>query len=333
MYYTSKQLFSSDVCLHMQAFLLYFDLHQNNKKAFHKLCTHEKDFFFSFLETIKGEGLSIDIYSNQEAYEYLFSCIIVAYKEQIVDFGNVEISKLIPVKHRDLIKDVTFYLYYYRMWINIIDQNQGKYINVISRCINKRLDEIKGKGLTSSEYEIREKICYSIFFYIYYKMRESFEEIGKDYIVFHTKNFSFVATTLTFCHILYRHYFPSLNYDSDATLNYDDLFGDSIYMLEEIKCIVMSYFEHADDIVLKNKVGHLLFEKNNEKYIMWLKYKKMSALFNNEGFEIMTFYRCSSGKNLSLFNGTKGIPLINGWLGCMENSESWESSYYLKKNV
>lgn len=332
MHYTSKQLCSSDVCLHMQAFLFYFDMYQNNKKAFHKLCCYEKDFFFSFLETFKGEGVSIDIYNDQEAYEYLFSNIIIAYKEQIVDFGNAELSELLPVKHRDLSKDVPFFLYYYRIWLNIIDHNQGKFVHIISKCIKKRLEEIKGKGLASSEYAIREKICYSMFFYIYYKLREYFEQVGKDYIVFNSKNDFFRATALTFCHILSRHYIPSLNFDSGATLNYDDLFEDSKDLLEDIKCLVLSYFEHVDNIVLNNKVGHLLFEKNNEKYIMWLVKKKISTLPYNEGFEIKTFYRCSCEKNLALFNGTKVIPLINGWYGCMENSESRGTCEQSKNN-
>lgn len=320
MYYTSEQLSSYDVFQHHNAYLTYLYLYRHKKDAFHTLCPHEKDFFFSKIEASLGNAELLDLYKEQEAYEYIFYSIIVTYKDYVLDFWSTEKNHLPQYPHRDTNKDVPFFIYYYRIWINQIDLRKGKYLLEISNCISKRIKEIQNQRLTQEEYDNIEKKCYLMFFCVYYKAKMYFEELGNNHVHFTCKEFHFIATTLTFCHILSRHYFPRFNDETKVSFNHNHLFDDSKYLLSNIQKLVLSYFEHTDKIQLNGSVGRLLFRKENENYIMWVKKrKKMCQLSNSEGYEISTFFRCdcNNTKYLAFYEDTKEIKLADGWLACI----------------
>lgn len=322
MFYTSKQLSSSDVCLQNNAYLEYLYLYRHKKSTFHSLCPHEKDYFFSRIEASIGDSKILNLYSEEEAYEYIFYSIIVAYKQGVLCFEDKSVCQIHNNIHRKLNEDISFFNFFYRFWVNRVDTGKGKYMQEISSCIAKKIDEIQSKRYSEEEYVIREKQCYIMFFFVYYKAKLYFEELGNKCIVFTANEFTFVATALTYCHILSRHYFPLFNGSSDATFNEDVLFDDCKDMLENIKELIISHMKLVQNIKFNKNTARLLFKKKGQNYIMWLKRKRMSILSNNEGIEVCTFFRFDDRNNkyLDFLKNTKDVKLVDDWYGCVENN-------------
>ena len=320
MYYTSEQLLStSNSILHINAFIVYLNVFLKNKKAFDKLKPHEKHFLFSWLETITYRGNLLDLYKLPEAHEYLFYNIIVIYKKGVIELlnGSNNGSPIGMPKEKRII--VEFYKTYYHQWVKQVNSNKGWYFPILTKEIKRKLEETKGLKLNPVKFTNRATIYYSCFFFIYYKAKLFFEEQGTDHFIFELGGYRFVANVFTFCHILSRHYIPTMNEELDVSFNGTALFDDCNNIIPSIKNLLVSYFEKTSKFNMKKNNGYILFKNKDDKYIMRIKCRKMSCLSNGIGYEIRTFFKCEKDAELSLFSNTTDISLNNNWICCIDS--------------
>ena len=67
--------------------------------------------------------------------------------------------------------------------------------------------------------------------------------------------------------------------------------------------------QYAKEKVITTDTEYLLFIVDNEKYILWVKYGKISSLGNQTGMEIRSFYHCEEQRDTEKFNGKTVIMI------------------------
>ena len=68
-----------------------------------------------------------------------------------------------------------------------------------------------------------------------------------------------------------------------------------------LRKLIIIYFSYFNGLSVN--VEYLLFEFNGFPYILWIKYKNISELHNNKGFEVRSYYRCEEQRDLDKFTG------------------------------
>lgn len=316
MLYSSIQLTQQEYSA--EAFKRYLYKYLDRQKEFKRLKPHEKDFFWRCLcVTYNDFGkLAFNLYKIPEAKEYLFYRIILTYGEDIDCFNGRLYGVHGKINANQIRKDKRFFNEYLQVWKNQIETHKGPYLSIIYLLINDKLKELKNSCKSEEEYRKREKYCYGVFFYIYYKARLYFEEKKEKALIFDIQGFKFVANIYTYCHILSRHYVPSLNRGLTNSMNSNIPCIDIDNLLESLQNLVQLYFQH--DHSLSESTEYLLFNINGEKYILWIKYKRLSELSKDYGFEIRSFYKCESEQDIEKFSGTKEIQLMEGCAACIK---------------
>ena len=308
MLYSNKEIKSIGFD-HQTAMQRYLYKYTCQKKDFHRLKAHEKDYVFSWMETIytpKGDK-AFNLYEETEASEYLFYKIFLTYKEGIDSFDGQFDGPNGKISREQVLKDKEFYNKYYHKWKSAIETHKGPYLSIIAPMLYIKLKEIKKIFKTEHELLLMEKYCYSIFFYIYYQTKLYFDENNKKFIAFNIREYSFVGNVYTYCHILSRHYFPIINEKLDVSMNDNNTIINPKNLLEDLKAIINKYYTICNSI--NEKTETLLFKIDQKKYILWIKYKQLDELSKAMGFEIRSFYKCERERDLSLFNNTIDIKI------------------------
>lgn len=310
MLYTNEQLrkFGKNYQQHKEAVERY--LHKfNHPKEFRRLKFHEKDYLFQWMNTIQDDNgyLVYDLYKIPDANEYLFYKICLTYGEDVDSFSGVFYGPYGRITEQQLYKDKCFFDEYLEIWKAQLDEHKGRYLSILKPEIDRKLKELietyqSGKCLTG-----KTKYCYAVFFWIYYRAKLFFSERNEKGLIFEELGYQFVANIYTFCHILVRHYVPSLNGELGASMNDNIHCIDINDFLDSIKNLIDSYFKVAP--VLNTNKEYLLFKINNEKYIIWIKYKRLNELDYEEGVEIRSFYKCKEVEDLNKFLFTKDVEL------------------------
>lgn len=280
-------------------FLHKFHYHRNE---FRKFKVYEKHYVFEWMRAIyKDNGESaFDLYEIEEAKEYLFYSIILCYGEDIDEFSPPLYNAKGKIPAKIIRKDKRFFNEYLDTWKGQIKRHKGPYLDVIVPMLNEKLRNLK---IICSEYEykIREKYCYAVFFYLYYRTRLYFDGIRDKCITFSIQGYTFVINTYSFCHIFNRHYVPSLNKGFDSTMNNQHDGIDIRDLPLSLRKLIIIYFSYFNGLSVN--VEYLLFEFNGFPYILWIKYKNISELHNNKGFEVRSYYRCEEQRDLDKFTG------------------------------
>lgn len=283
-------------------------LHKYHMNEINKLKHHEKDFLFRsmlHLRNATDNQSSFNIYKIPEAKEFLFNKIILTYSEGVVNFNGVFYDYNGKITPNNLRKDKRFFHEYLSIWENQLKAGKGAYLSVLKPMFLSKVKEINALGiegtLTKAECENRIKYLKAVFFFIYYKVKYFFDEKTLTYIQRNILGYEFIANIYTFCHILSRHYIPSLNDIFGVSLNDGNQLIDIQKMPESIMEIVNSYFTAKG--TLDKRTEYILIEIDNEPYIIWLKYKKLNELKQKEGFEIRTFYKPLAKEILEKFKG------------------------------
>lgn len=318
MIYSSEQIKLFDSNKHAIAVGRYLHKYFNDQYNFRRLKPHEKDYLFGWMETITNDDGNrvYDLYKIPEAKEYLFNKIILRYGEDVDSFSCSICGPSGKLTANQVRKDKRFFNEYLQIWKKQLENPMGMYLPVIKRELNDKLKELSKICLTEQEYKGREKYCYAVFFYVYYKAKLYFEEKKEKYLEFEEHGYKFIANIYSYCHIFTRHYVPSLNRGMSNTINADIPCIDINNFLESIKKLVDIYFEKNHN--LDTSMEYLLYKINGDKYIMWIKYKKLNELCHQEGFEIRSFYRCTKGTDLIRFYATMDVEFDKGCYCCIE---------------
>ena len=317
MLYSSEQLNNFNLSQHRNAVERY--LHKFYRpKEFRRLKLYEKDYLFRWMKVIKDNSGNCvyNLYEISEAKEFLFNEILLTYEEGVGSFSGVYYGPFGKLSAKQIRKDQRFFNEYLQTWKNQMQKCKGAYLVVLKPLLYKKLKELKKISKSAHDYKCRETYCYGVFFWIYYKARLYFEQKGITYLVFHIQGFIFIANIYTYCHILSRHYIPSLNADLSNTMNSVIPYMDIDNLLESIKRLIEFYFEK--EASLNTHKEYLLFKINGDKYIMWIKYKKLNELSHKEGFEIRSFYKCELENDINRFAGTKEIEFDNNCYCCFK---------------
>lgn len=214
-------------------------------------------------------------------------------------------------------KDKRFFNEYLQVWKKQLEKSTGQYLPIIKKELNTKLKELSKVCSTKQEYNNREKYCYAVFFYVYYKAKLYFEEKKEKCILFNELGYKFVANIYSYCHIFTRHYVPSLNRDMPNTMNNEIPYININRFLESIKNLIDIYFKKCPN--LNSNKEYLLFKFKGDKYILWIKYKKLNELSHQEGFEIRSFYKCSKDIDINRFKNTKDIEFDKECYCCINN--------------
>lgn len=317
MLYSRRQL-SSPYFDHQTAMSRYLNKYLNQKSEFKRLKAHEKDYVFEWANHIldnQGNPI-INLYEEPLASEYLFYRIILTYGEDVDSFNGRFTDHKGVIPENQVQKDKSYFDTSLSLWKKLIHEHKGPYLSIIEPMLRRKLDELKRACKTDEEYCSREKYCYAVFFYLYYKAKIYFDELKKKALVFTIKDYTFVANIYTFCHIFTRHYVPSLNRGIDGNSMNDELpCIDINNFLESIQGLITSFFSVCNE--LDTTKEYLLFKLNNDPYIIWIKYKHLDELSKNYGFEIRSFYKCETDNDLIRFNDTHDVPIGKGVVCCI----------------
>ena len=311
MIYCNNEL-KADGFDHIIAMQRYLYKYINHKKEFHRLKAHEKDYAFGWMNATyddKGKK-AFNLYEDVEAYEYVFSNIILTYGEDIASFEGEFFGPSGKIPHSQVLKDKSFFEMFLQIWKSNLRLHKGPYLSIIAPMFQQKLKELKTICKSEQELLSRELYCYGVFFYIYYKAKLYFEEKESKSIIFNIKGYSFVANIYTYCHIFNRHYVPSLNRGLNSTMNDNLPMIDVNSLLESIQDLIVKYFSVCSS--LQSSTEYLLFKLNGDKYILWIKYKQLDELSKSKGFEIRSFYKCEDTKDLSLYDNTIDIAIEKG---------------------
>lgn len=306
--YSNKEL-KTEGFDHKTAMQRYLYKYVNHKKEFHRLKAHEKDYAFSWMDVTYDEkgNKAFELYKDTEAYEYVFYNIILTYGEDIASFNGDFSGPNGKIPDSQVLKDKGFFEMFLQIWKNKLNLHKGPYLSIIAPMFQQKLKELKNICKTEQELLSRELYCYSVFFYIYYKAKLYFDEKEIKSLIFEVKGYSFVANIYTYCHILNRHYIPSLNRGLSNTMNNNLSMININSLLESIRDLIVKYFTICNS--LHSSIEYLLFKLNGDKFILWIKYKKLDELSKTEGFEIRSFYKCEDAKDISLYDNTIDIAI------------------------
>lgn len=310
MLYTGAELRHTDFD-HKRAMTRYLHKYLNQKKEFHCLKTHEKDYVFGWMQVTYNEDgtTAFNLYEEKEAKEYIFFNIILTYGEDVDKFEGPIYGPSGELSKEQITKDSIFFYEYIEIWKRQIAEHKGPYLSIIAPMLRQKLKELLSICSSEEEYTSREVYCYSVFFYIYYKAKLLFEDNRKKGLIFKIRGFDFVINIYTFCHIFTRHYVPSLNRGLANTMNSDIAYIDINKFAESLGTLIKLYFSKVTN--LDENTEFLLFRFTNEPYILWIKYKIIDELGKNKGFEVRSFYKCEQEIDIQRFNHKAEIKLAN----------------------
>lgn len=287
----------------------YLYKYHHQRTEIKRLKTHEKDFLFKNMYILRNDkGVKcFDLSTIDEAAEYYFNKLILMYSDSLNfdkptknPFGEI-------IDAQTMTKDKAWFDSYYDEWKKQLETKKGKYFNVISIELNRRLKDLEivyneGK-ISEADYNSHIKHLYAIAFFIYYKVKLFFDGRTDKFIQLDVLGGSIVVNIYSFVHILFRHYIPSLDIGiPDRSINEPIPFLDIENLPSSIKNLLIAYFQF-DISPLANFREYLLFSYNGDKYIIWLKYSKLEELNNSFGFEFRTLYKCKEQRDLDKFNG------------------------------
>ena len=308
MMYSTEELRSKEFD-HNTAMQRYLHKYLNQKKDFRKLKAHEKDYAFGWMKVTynKNGEKAFNLYEEPMAFEYLFYNIILTYGEDVDSFSGVYNGPYGTISNSQMLQDKKFFMDYLSVWKDELNTHKGKYLSIIAPMVRQKLKEISAVTSSNKERLSREIYCYSVFFYIYYKAKLYFDEKRNKALIFNANGFVFVGNIYTFCHILSRHYIPSLNRELDNTMNEMLSIIKIDGLMDSIRNLILNYFSVCPTIQATTE--YLLFKLEGFCYILWIKYKPLDEISKEKGFEIRSFYKCSTIKDLSLFNNTTDIVI------------------------
>ena len=255
------------------------------------------------------------MYKINEASEYVLNKIILTYGDGVntIDFSGPCYNPFGKITANTIRKDKRFFNEKMQIWINQVKHKKGKYMEIITPILYNKIKEINKNRTSTVECKNLMKYCYAIFFLIYYNAKLCFDEIPQKCEIFKILGYYFIIDIYTYCHILSRHYYPSLNKGLPNSMNKEMSFIDINNFVESLKNLIILYFSHKNE--LSTNTEYLLYEINKTYYILWIKYKHIKELSQDCGFQVRSFYKCDSETDREKFKNRTRIT-INNEISC-----------------
>jgi hypothetical protein len=108
-----------------------------------------------------------------------------------------------------------------------------------------------------------------------------------------------------------------MNRGLENTMNSNIPCIDIDYFQESIQDLIVKYFTYNP--VLDSQKKYLLYQICGEKYIIWIKYKKLNEISHKEGFEVRSFYKCEKEIDILKYQGTKEVEFDKDCYCCIDN--------------
>lgn len=310
----------------------YLQLANTKPEIVKKLSFHEQMFFFMSLhqEILNDDPLrEQELFTIIEAQEYFFQFVNNIYLWDI-DFIETHhhpiTQQLITKEQQKFYKD--WYNEILQGWIEKVNKGKDIFCKELQTAINRKkqifLDFVsKGTPLQMGINQF-ERLVYSRSFSIYYVCRCIFSD-SSNFKTFKIGDNSYVITVKTIIHILFRHYIPSMDIVTETrTYNHEIKDFDILFLDAAIETLITEYVNSIYLAPIKND-SYWLFILDGIKHILWLKKtKKGQVYYNNNSYEIATFYRCEEPRDLKKFKGTSikikiapnryGVISFNQWI-------------------
>lgn len=290
----------NDIEVPLSRYLFKFE---NRRSEIAHLKLHEKDFLFRSMMVLEdGQGRRIyNLYIIPEAKEYVFDWVILTHANQTMTFdGDVQgpDGLLTIVEKR---RNKRFFFEYLNAWKNQVAKGKGPYCSIIKVELERKIKEWNllrgGNKVTNAVIDKKIELVYAAFFHIYYTVKQYFDEKPEPNVMRVVGGFDVVFNVYSFVHILSRHYFPSINKETGASLN-DEFEIDLDYLPDEM----LSLIDRRNSICpLTPTTEYLLYSINSDYYILWIKNKILNET-KRLGFEVRSFYKCEEQYDLEKVN-------------------------------
>lgn len=286
----------------------------NHRKEIAHLKWHEKFYLFSHIPIITfQDGYTVDLYSIPEAKDYLFYYITLLYCSNTpnIDFtkATYDYNGKIPAKLRK--KQGKFFYKCLSEWEEQLIRHKGWCLEVLYPEYSRKIKTLE----SNSHLLLRERLAaktyrLATFHHIYCMLQLYYDEKVDKYDIIKVDGYNIIADVYSYCHVLSRHYFPVMM-SGDSSLNEDipiiDIKNLPISLLNLVKL-------YGRVTSLTPLTEYLLFEYNDIKYILWVKYGLVSH-HNLIGFQIRTLYRCVSKCDMDKYIGKQKVS-IDAHLSC-----------------
>lgn len=308
MLYTRSDLKTKGFVDHYTAMQRYIHKYYHDRKNFNRLKWHEKDFFYEHLQILKDDNgrCGFDLLKIPDAEDYLFEKIILIYAcgNDSIDFSKKASDYDGVIDKKRQAKYMSVYWKLLVKWRSRLDKPDDLYTGIIAPMRNEKLKELNNllddKQISKPTFIKRGNYIDTTFYHIYYKVKCYFDEIKDRCEVKSIGGYDFYADVYTLCHILSRHYVPLMNKGIGGTLNEQIPYVDVFELPKSLLDLIDDYAKYG---VITEKTEYLLFEMDEVKYILWIKFGAIPNLKDKEGFEVRSFYRCSEQGDLYKFNG------------------------------
>lgn len=308
MLYTHDQLKQlEDDKQHRTAVGRYLHKFHNHRKEIKSLKFHEKDFFFSHLSNLRnGQGeLAFDLYSIQEANNYLFFKLLLTYFHHL-DFLPPIQGPYGLITSEQILKDKQKIFELLGKWEEKLFSNRGAYIPEIFKEFNRKVKLLEGQKknnlMGSFLFQSRVNQLKLTSFHIYYTVVYFFDEKGKSYITFQVLGETWVINVYSYVHILSRHYMPGVNsFDVGRSFNENLPIVDVKKLPYSIRNIILQYLSVKARISKNDE--YLIFTYNSVAYILWFNYRRMDELNKSYGFHIRSMYKIEAQRDFDKMHG------------------------------
>ena len=190
---------------------------------------------------------------------------------------------------------------------------RGPYLSEISIAINQKFKGLKNieenTQISLQSYKKKCILIWAVFFHIYYKAKIYYDEKKKKYDEIMIDKFIVRFDIYSFIHIMSRHYYPNMNLEAGISLNS----MTSLINMEELPISILNLIkQHTSFSYLTQETEFLLFEIDGEKYIIWIKFRKID---NHAIFQVRSFYKCKEQRDLNKFSNKRRFVLSEKIIG------------------
>lgn len=286
----------------LQRYLYKFE---NERVKIRKLKHHEKDYLFQAMKCLYdcGGDKKYNIFRIPEAREYLFDWIILIHSNMFMVFdGIIPLAKGQCMSTLEKRKNKRFFYEYLQVWKNQIESGKDPYFSEIRPAIHRKIEDWRRiamhGNITLEKLKQKEIYVYACFFHVYYRVKTYFDELPAPYVIQQINGFDVVFNVYSYIHIYSRHYIPNMNYEIGLSTNSEIASID----LDELPISVLALLaKYSESCPLTLNTEYCLFKQNDDKYILWLKYKELKETKAN-GFEVRSFYKCLQEHDLIKFD-------------------------------
>jgi len=275
-----------------------------------KLLPHEAEYLTSMLNTIYTEEdltkPKFNIYELNYCSEPLFKRLILIYQKNL-DFLQPVFNGIKNLDNWEIARDRKKFDEQLNIWDMKLGPNYSDaFLHEVKIEYYRKIKILEAhyqKGLYGRRWHEREILKQKLnAFYIYYVTKTFFRSHKGNFVLFQAFGETFLVNIYSYVHILFRHYIPDLNgIDSERSFNSELLCIDPFNLPYSIKDLIIDYATHASVNYILNP-EYMIFSQDTDFYIIWWKYKKLTELNFQLGYEVRTFYKIKAQRDVAKIN-------------------------------